>query len=77
MRRGARLLVVEVIVPEAVAISPLDAMIAGTDLNMLVNTGGRERTEADYRNILQAADLRVAEIVPTPTAFGIIDARCL
>jgi hypothetical protein len=75
MHDGARLLLVEVIVPEGIGASPLDAMIASTDLNMLVNTGGCERTEAEYRQLLDAAGLRSERIVATPAAFSIIDAR--
>jgi hypothetical protein len=75
MRGAARFLLVEVIVPEQIGASLLDAMIASTDLNMLVNTGGCERTEAAYRKLLEAADLRVEQIVATPAAFSIIDAR--
>lgn len=75
MHRDARLLLVEVIMPEEVGVSPLDAMIAGTDLNMLVNTGGRERTEAGYRELLGTAGFRVAHVVSTPAAFSILDAR--
>jgi hypothetical protein len=75
MRGNARLLVLEVIVPDEIGVSPLDAMIASGDLNMLVNTGGCERTEADYRKLLEKAGLRVEQIVATPAAFSIIDAR--
>jgi len=75
MRGPARLLLVEIVVPEEIGTSPLDAMIASTDLNMLVNTGGCERTEGEYRELLDAADLRVEQIVATPAAFSIIDAR--
>jgi hypothetical protein len=75
MRGEARLLIVEVIVPEEIGASPLDAMIAGADLNMLVNTGGCERTEAAYRQLLETAGLDVARIVTTPAAFSIIEAR--
>jgi len=50
-------------------------MITGADLNMLVNTGGLERTEAEYRRLIEAAGLRVARIVPTPAAMSVIEAR--
>ena len=75
MREGSRLLIVEVIVPDRPGTSPLDHMIAGTDLNMLVVTGGRERTESEYRALVDAAGLTVARIVPTPAAMSVIDAR--
>jgi O-methyltransferase domain len=75
MREGSRLLIVEVIVPDRPGTSPLDHMISGTDLNMLVVTGGRERTESEYRALVDAAGLTVARIVPTPAAMSVIDAR--
>lgn len=63
MGDGARLLVLEWIVPERVG--PQDVGILGTDLNMLVMAGGRERTEAEYRELLASAGLRVTRVVPT------------
>ena len=74
MREGSRLLIVEVIVPDRPGTSSLDHMIAGTDLNMLVVTGGRERTESEYRALVDAAGLTVARIVPTPAAMSVIEA---
>lgn len=38
------------------------------DLEMMVNLGGRERTEAEYRALADKAGLRVARIVPVPGA---------
>lgn len=46
------------------------------DLNMLVMTGGRERTEAEYRTLLQSAGLQLKRIVPTHTEMSIIEASC-
>lgn len=74
LRDGARLLIVEIVVPARPGTTPLDQMIAGTDLNMLVMTGGRERTEAQYRALCAAAGLRIARILPTATAFSVIEA---
>lgn len=46
------------------------------DLEMLVNTpGGRERTEAEFRAVLEAAGLRVVRVVPTGTATSVIEAE--
>jgi SAM-dependent methyltransferase len=72
MRPGARLLVLEWIVPDPVG--PGDAGIVGTDLNMLVMVGGRERTEAEYRKLIASAGLRVARVIPTPAAMSVIEA---
>ena len=75
MREDSRLLLIEAIVPEQPGSSPLDQMITGSDLNMLVNAGGRERTESQYRHLLEAAALRLARIVPTPVGMSVIEAR--
>jgi hypothetical protein len=72
MGQGARLLVLEWIVPDQ--IGPQHAGIVGTDLNMLVMVGGQERTEAEYRDLLASAGLRVTRIVPTPAAMSLIEA---
>ncbi|XYI04254.1 methyltransferase [Sorangium sp. So ce1128] len=43
-------------------------------MNMLVNTGGRERTEAEYRALLDAAGLRVEVVRETPGIFRVFEA---
>lgn len=40
-------------------------IMAFSDLNMLVNTGGRERTRAEYQALLARAGLRTIEVRPT------------
>jgi O-methyltransferase/methyltransferase family protein len=75
MKNGARLLVIEPTVPERVGASSHDGVIIGSDLNMLVMTGGRERTEDEFRALLEAAGLRIERIVTAPpTAFSVIEA---
>ena len=53
---------------------PATAFSKMMDLNMLVMTGGRERTEPEYRALLQAAGLTLTRIVPTHTAMSVIEA---
>jgi orsellinic acid C2-O-methyltransferase len=75
MNDAARLLVIEPTVPERVGSSSHDGVIVGSDLNMLVMSGGRERTEAEFRALLEASGLRIARIVTAPpTAFSVIEA---
>jgi SAM-dependent methyltransferase len=71
---GGRLLLLEVPFPERVAARPEDAMSVFSDLNMLVMAGGRERTEAEYRALLESAGFRVERVHPTSSAFSLIDA---
>jgi len=44
------------------------------DLNMLVMTGGRERTEEGYRRMLEASGLRLTRVVPTPSPMSVVEA---
>ncbi len=44
------------------------------DLNMLVMTGGRERTEAEFRSLLEAAGFRLDRIVNTPAEVSVLEA---
>ena len=55
MSETGELLVVEMVVPEHDEASPAKMF----DLEMMVQTGGRERTEAEYRTLLDAAGLRL------------------
>src|SRR5262245_25100539 len=75
MAGSSRLLVIEPIAPDRPGSSPHDAMIAATDLNMLIATGGRERTPAEFRTLLGTAGLHVTRVVQTPAAMSIIEAR--
>jgi hypothetical protein len=75
MGRDGRVLVVEPLMPEQPGNSGFDAMMAHTDLNMLIVTGGRERTEADFRTLVERSGLRVEAVIPTPAAFAIIEGR--
>lgn len=75
LREGGRVLVIEPVVPDRPGSSPYDAMMASTDLNMLLMTGGKERAEAEFRALLAAAGLSVTRIVPTLALLSIIEAH--
>ena len=44
------------------------------DMEMLCLAGGRERTEAEYDALLQAAGFRLARVLPTPSPCFVIEA---
>jgi hypothetical protein len=44
------------------------------DVLMLAITGGRERTGTEYRHLLDEAGLELTAILPTATAFSVIEA---
>jgi hypothetical protein len=73
--QGARLLVIETVLPDEIGTTIEDQWMAAADLNMLVATGGRERTEAEYRALLHDAGWDVARIVPTASGLDVIEAR--
>jgi len=43
------------------------------DLNMLVMTGGRERTQAEFRQLYESAGFRLTRVVPTESPFSVIE----
>jgi hypothetical protein len=69
MAPGARLLIVEIVLPGANEPSPGKLM----DLGMLVGLGGRERTAAEYELLAAQACFRVARIVPTASPVSVIE----
>ena len=73
MHPGTRLLVLEAILPEHAGDAPA---VIRMDLLMLILLGARERTEAEFRNLLGAAGFAVQRIMRTgsPAGLGIIEA---
>jgi hypothetical protein len=68
-RHGSRLLVIERVVPEGN--EPSEAKLY--DINMLVVTGGLERTEREYQKIFQAAGFELTRIIPTKAPVSIVE----
>ncbi len=68
---GGRILVVEMLVPEE--IRPDFVMLM--DINMLVMTGGRERTAKEFEKVLGDAGFAVTRVIPTKSPFALIEAR--
>ena len=68
--RGSRVLLVEMVIPAGNAPSPGKFL----DLEMLLYFYSRERTEAEYRDLLQQAGLELITITPTASPFSIIEA---
>ena len=65
MPDGARLLLVEAIVPERARDGPEAIRM---DLHMLMLFGARERTEAEFRDLLAGAGFDLRRVVPTGVA---------
>ena len=71
MAENGKLTIIEMIMPKGN--EPFVGKLV--DLESLLSTpGGYERTEAQYRSILEAAGFKVTNIIPTKTANSIIEA---
>jgi hypothetical protein len=70
MRTGDRVLLVEMIVPEGNEPGPGKFI----DLEMLLFTGGCERTRAEYATLFNRAGFELTSITPTASPYSIIEA---
>jgi len=66
----AKLALFEIVMPGEVVNDPVPYLM---DLNMLVMVNGRERTEAEYRELLKAGGWTLQRVVPTQGMFCIIE----
>lgn len=73
MTPGARLIVVERVLPSRVTDDPKDMQPAMTDLHMMVVLGGRERTLEDYRSLFEGAGFSFSRLVPG-RPFSLVEA---
>jgi hypothetical protein len=70
MKSASRLLIIEMVLPSGDIPHPGKML----DMMMLVGPGGQERTEAEYRTLLDKAGLRLTRVVPTASAVSIVEA---
>jgi ubiquinone/menaquinone biosynthesis C-methylase UbiE len=70
MDANGRVLVVEVVLPEGN--EPHFGKLM--DLEMLVSPGGVERTADEYHQLLESSGLRMTKIIPTKSAYSMIEA---
>jgi hypothetical protein len=73
MPKHAKVLIVEGVYPPRVDTSFDSRGAAANDVNMLVVTGGRQRSEAEFRALYDGAGFRLARIVPTPGRVSVIE----
>jgi hypothetical protein len=73
MKPEAKLLLVEGVYPKRVEANLESRGAALNDVNMLVVTGGRQRSEAEFRQLYEAAGFRLTRIVPTMAAACVIE----
>jgi orsellinic acid C2-O-methyltransferase len=69
----AKLLLVEGVYPTRIDNSPESNGAAANDVNMLVCTGGRQRSEAEFRSLYAAAGFRLTRVIPTRAASCVVE----
>jgi hypothetical protein len=73
MTRQGKVLIVEGVYPKRIDETTESRGAAANDVNMLVSTGGRQRSEDEFRALYQAAGFRLTTIVPTVARVSIVE----
>jgi hypothetical protein len=73
MTPQARLLIIEGVYPPRIEPSLAARGAAANDVNMLVCTGGRQRSEAEFRELFAASGFALGRIVPTMAGASVIE----
>jgi hypothetical protein len=68
---GAKLLLIESVVEEDDAVPSMSKVM---DLNMLVCTGGKERTAKEYAALLEQTGFKLINVIPTTSPLQIVEA---
>lgn len=69
---GARILLIERVLPTRVTETPEHLNATMTDLQMMVQLGSRERTLGEYRGLLEEAGFGIGSWIPGPL-YGIVE----
>lgn len=75
MHSGARLLVVERLMPEQFEPSAANEALARSDLHMLVALGAQERTQEQMQALLSSVDLTTLRVLDSGSGYQIVEAR--
>ena len=73
MTDDGTLLIIEMIMPDECGPAPANYPLVMTDLQMFVMTGGRERTETEFRALLESAGFELKRIIRTQALESIIE----
>lgn len=68
---GTTVLLIELVIPE----HDRDFPGKWADLEMLLNLGSRERTAAEYRELLSQAGFRMTRVVRTAAPLSVVEAK--
>lgn len=71
-----KLLLVEIVLPEGGTAQHGDVsmLVKIADMSMLVAPGGQERTASEYAELLEKADFRLTNVVPTNSDVSVVEA---
>lgn len=72
----ARLLLIEQVVPERMRADARHQDIARRDINMMIGTGGRERTSGEYQRLLEQSGFALQKQVPVALSHSVLEATC-
>jgi ubiquinone/menaquinone biosynthesis C-methylase UbiE len=70
MQPGTRLLIVEAVIPAGNEFS-IGKLL---DLEVFVMGGGRERTEVEFRNLLESCGFQLSQVIPTEESISVLEA---
>lgn len=70
MAPSSRLLIIEMVLTEGNDFHPGKVL----DMTMLATTPGQERTESEYRALLEKAGFKLNRVIPTNSAISIVEA---
>ena len=70
LKPTGRVMIIEMVLPAGNVPHPGKML----DMMMLVGPGGQERTEPEYRDLLNKAGLRLARVIPTDSAVSVVEA---
>jgi hypothetical protein len=71
MPENAKLILIDCVVPE----TDEPDFSKFIDLNMLVMTGGKERTAKEFDELLSAAGFKLLRVIPTDLPTAIVEAQ--
>lgn len=74
MSADGRLLVVEQVMPVRIAACAAHQEVTRLDLHMLLMLGGRERTESEYRRLLESAGFGVRRLIQAALNVSVVEA---
>lgn len=72
---GARLIVIDRVLPERLTDDPRHRSLARSDLTMLISIGGRERTEVQFRSLFDGSGFIIDSLQPLALGLSLLDCR--